>query len=99
MSVPSLYKEFLDAGGTGVHHICYWADLDRSLAHFGAAGAELVQRGTTPNGVGFMYVSGSCGIPYIEVVDPNDDMMRRFTMIADAAEFWDGTDPLQGWAS
>src|SRR5215510_941252 len=25
--IPSIYREFLDAGGTGVHHICYWADL------------------------------------------------------------------------
>ena len=27
--VPSIYREFAEAGGTGVHHVCYWGDVDR----------------------------------------------------------------------
>ncbi len=49
-NVPSIYNEFLAAGGKGVHHVCYWSDLDRAVAHFVAQGADLVQRGLTSVG-------------------------------------------------
>ena len=29
--LPSIYTEFVDAGGSGVHHVCYWADIDRAV--------------------------------------------------------------------
>lgn len=94
--VPSIYTEFLAAGGTGVHHLCYWGDLDRCTTHFRAQGAELVQEGTTGNGNRFVYLSGSCGLPYLEFVDPQGQMKIFFDHIAAAAEGWDGTDPIRG---
>jgi len=92
----SLYKEFVDAGGQGVHHLCYWADIDRSLEHFTGAGAEAVQFGETGNGNRFLYTSGSCGVPYVEFVDPNEAMAAFFSTVAHAAVDWDGTNPLRG---
>lgn len=96
LSVPSLYKEFLDAGGTGVHHVCYWADLDRARDEFISTGSELVQQGMTANGNGFLYVTGSCGVPYIEVVDPAGAMLTFFDRIAAASAAWDGVNAFVG---
>jgi Glyoxalase/Bleomycin resistance protein/Dioxygenase superfamily len=95
-SVPSIYTEFLANGGTGVHHVCYWADLDRAVAHFTDTGAEVVQRGLTAAGNGFVYVTGSAGLPYVELVDPQGQMAAFFDLIARAADGWDGTDPVRG---
>ena len=93
---PSLYTEFLDAGGTGVHHICYWADIDRARDHFVARGCDLVQHGQTGDGNRFLYTTGTCGVPYIEVLDPNEAMAAFFTHVAKAAKDWNGTNPIRG---
>jgi Glyoxalase/Bleomycin resistance protein/Dioxygenase superfamily len=95
-AVPSIYTEFVERGGTGVHHVCYWADLDRAVDHFAAAGSPVVQRGLTATGAGFVYVEGSCGLPYVELVDPQGQMKAFFDLIAAAADGWDGTDPVRG---
>jgi len=95
MSLPSIYREFLEAEGTGAHHICYWADLTTCRTHFSAHGAEVVQEGITAAGNEFLYMSGGNGVPYVEFVDPNDAMMSRFNQIADAAIGWDGSDPIR----
>jgi len=95
LDVPSIYTEFLDAGGRGVHHVCYWADIDRAEAHFVTNGAEVVQAGTTGTGARFSYVTGSCGFPYLEFVDPAGGMKAFFDRVAAAALDWDGTDPFR----
>lgn len=93
--LPSIYTEFRAAGGTGVHHVCYWAEVQRAVDHFTGTGAELVQEGITATGARFVYLSGSCGLPYVELVDPQGGMKAFFDLIAAAAEGWDGADPLR----
>ena len=95
LSVDSVYKEFLDGGGTGLHHVCYWADIDRAVAHFESLGCTLVQHGVTSTGNGFAYLTGTAGVPYIELVDPNASMARFFDSIAESAVNWDGTNPVR----
>jgi hypothetical protein len=92
---PSIYNEFVASAGRGVHHVCYWADLRRAVEHFRASGAEVVQFGKTAAGNEFVYLSGSCGIPYIELVDPQGAMREFFDTIERAAQEWDGTQPLR----
>lgn len=94
LTIPSIYREFLEAGGTGVHHICYWADVDRSREHFRSAGADVVQEGVTSAGNQFLYMSGSCGVPYLEFVDPTGGMKAFFDAVESAAQGWDGVDHL-----
>jgi len=62
----SIYTDFLDSVGPGLHHICIEADdLGRALAE---RGAEVVQRGVMPGGLEFAYVSAeAAGVPYIEI--------------------------------
>ena len=93
--VASIYNEYLDSGGTGLHHVCYWADIERAVSHFETVGCSLVQRGQTGNGNEFAYLTGTAGVPYVELVDPNGAMAGFFAAIADAAVDWDGSDPLR----
>jgi len=62
----SIYTEFLDTVGPGLHHVCIEADdvetavTDRE--------AEVVQRGVMPGGMEFAYVTAQdAGVPYIEI--------------------------------
>jgi len=62
----SIYTDFLDRAGTGLHHICVEVDdVERALAE---RDAEAVQRGLMPGGMEFAYVSAeAAGVPYIEI--------------------------------
>ncbi|MGB2919380.1 MAG: VOC family protein [Mycobacterium sp.] len=68
----SVYTEFLQRCGPGLHHICVEApDVERFEAAVDAAerdGAPVVMSGTMPGGMRFAYVSAeSSGVPYIEI--------------------------------
>ena len=99
LSTPSLYTELLDASGPGFHHVCYWVDIDDARDHFLAHGSELVQHGVTPDGNRFVYVSGAvsgtCAVPYVEFLDPNEGMMKLFDLVERAAIDWDHRDPVR----
>ena len=62
----SIYSEFLDSTGPGLHHVCIETDdMERALAE---RGAEVVQRGVMPGGMEFAYISDTdSGVPYIEI--------------------------------
>jgi hypothetical protein len=62
----SIYTEFLDSAGPGLHHVCIEADdVERAVAE---RGAEVVQRGVMPGGMEFAYVTAQdAGVPYIEI--------------------------------
>jgi catechol 2,3-dioxygenase-like lactoylglutathione lyase family enzyme len=66
VSGESIYTEFLDRAGAGLHHVCIETDdLERALAE---RNAEVVQRGLMPGGMEFAYVSADdAGVPYIEI--------------------------------
>lgn len=66
VSGASIYTEFLDRAGPGLHHICIETDdVDRALAE---RNAEVVQRGLMPGGMEFAYISAeAAGVPYIEI--------------------------------
>jgi len=62
----SIYTEFLDSAGPGLHHVCVETDdMEKALAQ---RGTEVVQRGVMPGGMEFAYVSATdAGVPYIEI--------------------------------
>jgi catechol 2,3-dioxygenase-like lactoylglutathione lyase family enzyme len=74
----SVYTEFLDRAGPGLHHIC--VEVDDVDAAVGSA--EVVQRGTMPGGMEFAYVSAeSAGVPYIEIAHIPPDIKAFFNHI------------------
>jgi hypothetical protein len=64
VSGESVYTEFLDRAGPGLHHIC--VEVDDVDAAVGTA--EVLQRGVMPGGMEFAYVTAeAAGVPYIEI--------------------------------
>jgi catechol 2,3-dioxygenase-like lactoylglutathione lyase family enzyme len=76
----SIYTEFLDKAGPGLHHVCVEADdVEAALAELGA---EVVQRGRMPGGMEFAYVSAEqAGVPYIEIAHIPDEIRAFFDYV------------------
>ncbi|MDE2514882.1 MAG: VOC family protein [Rhodospirillales bacterium] len=95
--VPSMYRDFLQAGHTGLQHVAYWteaydADLERLLAQGfrPAMGGEVGERGR------FIYFDTEYHpgtvIELSEVAGPKG---RLFDLIREAGAHWDGRDPVR----
>ncbi len=76
----SIYTEFLDRAGPGLHHICVEVDdVERALAE---RNAEVVQRGVMPGGMEFAYVSAeAAGVPYIEIAHISPEIRAFFDYV------------------
>lgn len=86
VSGESIYTEFLDTAGAGLHHICVEAaDLtafDAAVRDAEAAGAPVVQQGIMPGGMRFAYVSAPhAGVPYLEIAHIPPDIRAFFDHI------------------
>ena len=97
--VPSMYRDFLQAGRTGLQHVAYWtenydADMERLLAQ----GFKPVMSGEVGERGRFVYFDteyhpGSV-IELSEVAGPKG---RLFDLIRDEAANWDGSDPVRAF--
>lgn len=97
--VPSMYRDFLQAGHTGLQHVAYWteqydADLERLLAQ----GLKPVMSGEVGERGRFVYFDteyhpGSV-IELSEVAGPKG---RLFDLIRSEAENWDGSEPVRAF--
>jgi catechol 2,3-dioxygenase-like lactoylglutathione lyase family enzyme len=72
VSGESIYTEFLDRAGPGLHHISVEAPdidaFDAAVVDAERHGAPVVQQGVMPGGMRFAYVSAEgAGVPYIEI--------------------------------
>ena len=94
---PSMYKDFLDAGRTGLQHMAYWtedfeADLERLSQQGLAVGmsGEVGQRGR------YVYFDTETHpgtvIELSEVAGPKG---KLFKLIREASLNWDGTQPVR----
>jgi catechol 2,3-dioxygenase-like lactoylglutathione lyase family enzyme len=68
----SIYTEFLETAGPGLHHVCVEAasaeEFDAVCRDAERHGAPVVQQGVMPGGMRFAYVSAEgAGVPYIEI--------------------------------
>lgn len=96
-AVPSCYKEFTDAGHTGLQHTAYWTeDYDRDLAAMQVEGFHVKMSGKVGENGRFAYFDrenhpGTC----IELSEVKGPKGRMFEIIRDASEGWDGSDPVR----
>lgn len=93
---PSYWRDVVAPGQTGLHHMAlYCDDYDANLAAYTASGAEIAFSGlmmgnrvcwvdTTPT-LGFM----------VELVDRNPIADAIYGQFREAAENWDGRDPIR----
>ncbi len=94
---PSIYKEFTDGGGTGFHHVAFWSeDFDATIAGATAAGWPVVHHGTGGGIAKFAYLDAA-GMPgtVVEVMELNTTTLWMTTMVREAAQGWDGRDPVR----
>ena len=96
-SDPSPYRDFLDAGRIGLHHIGTWAtDYDAQMAAARSAGIRVAIEGKLPMSR-FAYLETDTLWPgtMVEIIEPQPPMLELFAMIKDAGRDWDGNDPLR----
>ena len=76
----SIYTEFLDGAGPGLHHICIETDdVEQAVAE---RRAEVVQRGVMPGGMEFAYLSAAdAGVPYLEIAHISPEIRAFFDYI------------------
>ena len=96
--VPSMYRDFLQAGRTGLQHVAYWtSDYDADLARLTAQGFKTVMSGEVGEKGRFVYFDTEYHpgtvIELSEVAGPKG---RMFDLIRSESETWDGkTDPVR----
>ena len=90
---PTAYKEFLDRGGEGFHHLAWWAeDFDAVEAAVAEAGREVVLSGDGGGTTRFLYIDAPTpAATCLEVMELNDMTRGLMDHVRQAAEDWDGT--------
>lgn len=97
--VPSMYRDFAQAGRTGAQHVAYWTeDFDADLARMQAQGFDAVMSGEVGERGRFVYFDADANsgtvIELSEVAGPKG---RMFTLIREASLEWDGRDPVRAF--
>ncbi|OJY24961.1 VOC family protein [Pandoraea sp. XJJ-1] len=102
--VPSMYRDFLNAGRSGAQHVAYWTeDFDADLARARDAGFEVCMSGEVGENGRFVYFEDRSADPgchpgtTIELSEVAGPKGKLFTMIREAAAAWDGTDPVRAF--
>lgn len=95
---PSIYRDFLLSGREGAQHVAYWTThFEDDLARLTAQGFKVVMQGEVGRNGRYVYFGTEGGqsgtvVELSEVLGPKGTMFR---MIREAAEGWDGTDPVR----
>jgi hypothetical protein len=94
---PSIYREFLDAGGEGFHHLAWWVeDFDAVTRAAAGAGWTSVHSGNAGGMAEFAYFDqGGTTSTVIEVMELTDATRWMATTVRQAADTWDGSDPIR----
>ncbi|MFC9997595.1 VOC family protein [Nocardia sp. NPDC127526] len=83
----SIYTEFLERSGPGLHHLCLEpADFDAALKDAAAQGIEIVQQGDMGGQMRFAYLDGAAaGVPFLELAEIGPNMRMFFDQIKKGA--------------
>ena len=94
---PSIYREFLDAGREGFHHLAWWAEDFAAVARAAQdAGWPIVHAGNAGGMAQFAYYDpGGVTSTVIEIMELTDATRWLVATVRDAAADWDGTDPVR----
>lgn len=95
--VPSMYRDFLRAGNTGLQHVAYWTnDYDADLMRLEKEGFKAVMSGEVGERGRFIYFDTEFHpgtvIELSEVTGPKG---RMFDLIRKASLGWDGSEPVR----
>lgn len=96
-TAPSPYRDFLDLGGSGVHHLGFAArDFERRREEALASGMRVVMEGASTL-TRFAYLEDDPAYPgtLVELIEMSDEVERIFASIHAASVGWDGSDPVR----
>jgi len=99
--VPSMYRDFLRSGQTGLQHIAYWTDrYDADLERLQRQGMTVVMSGEVGERGRFCYFDvpahrGAHPGSVIELSEVAGPKGRMFDLIRNSSHGWDGTDPVR----
>jgi len=93
---PSVYKDFLQAGRSGVHHIALMPeDYDTEYKRYIDSGHQAAFE-LSLGGASLVYFDALKTVGhYIELWDNNSVFKDMFLMVEDAAKNWDGKDAIR----
>ncbi len=96
-TTPSIFTEFLDANGPGLHQLAYWTgDFEETMRAVEEAGWPVVWSGGEGFGVRFAYVEPpNAPAAVIEISELTEATAANAMFMHDAAAEWDGRDPIR----
>ena len=94
---PSLYRDFLQTTGEGMHHIAYWTDhFDEQSKIFFSSGYTIGHSGNIGvNGRFIYYLNEKLPGTIIELSEMSGFKGEYFKAIAESALNWDGSDSIR----
>ncbi len=98
---PSLFKEHIERHGYGFHHFgVAHEDVEAALPLYFGEGFEVVSSNTVPTGgtVYFLEDDNPAQPGYLELLPYNEGMEETFTRFWQAAQDWDGAEPVRPFA-
>lgn len=93
----STWHDYLRATGGGLHHISVWSpDYDAHVTVAEATGLLPVCHGKISNGPRYSYFDANMpSQPLLEIADYTPELEALFGHVRDAAQSWDGSDPVR----
>jgi hypothetical protein len=97
---PSVYQETIKTKGYGFHHWAICSDkFDEDVAHYQAAGYPIAFHDVSPRGVRIVYMDTTRDLPgMLEIIETTDALQAIYQSYYDAAQNWDGKDPVRRWS-
>lgn len=94
---PSIYTEFLATGRDGFHQLAWWAnDFDTALQSTQTAGWPVVWSGGEDGGTRYAYLEPPAGpATIVELMEVTPATAHMATLVRQAAEGWDGSEPIR----
>ncbi|WP_324262045.1 VOC family protein [Altererythrobacter sp. H2] len=88
------------SGQEGLHHAALFVDnLEAAIAQFAGEGMPLAQLSVTATGTAFAFIDAREQMGHmLELYEPSDVLTGFYAMVAEAAQGWDGSDPVRALA-
>lgn len=96
-SAPSAYRDFLDSGRRGLHHVgIYATDYDAQMASLRSAGVKVAMEGVLPlSRFAYLDTDRDFAGTMVELIEPQTALLDMFSQISAASVDWDGLDPVR----
>jgi hypothetical protein len=97
---PSIYTEFLAAGGGTFHQLAWWAeDFEAALQSAQDAGWPVVWTDADRGAVRYAYLEPPAGpAAIVEIMELNELSGGMAALVKEAAAGWDGSEPIRSLA-